>query len=119
MRRRLRSFPLLTAILGLAGLLACASSGGERSVASTSSAPPAPSPATPPTPAGRPLAPDNGGGLGTGFWRTDGARIVDAAGRPVRVAGVNLFGFETTNLSPLGLWATNYREMLGQIHAEG
>ena len=59
--------------------------------------------ATVPGPADGPApAADEGPGLGAGPWRTEGARIVDAAGRPVRVAGVNLFGFETTNLSRSG-----------------
>ena len=76
-------------------------------------------PVSGPTTVAVPASTDEGKGLGAGPWRTDGARIVDAAGRSVRVAGVNLFGFESTNLSPLGLWTVNYRDMLGQIRAEG
>ena len=31
----------------------------------------------------------------TGFFRTQGNQIIDADGRPVRIAGVNWFGLET------------------------
>src|ERR1700730_17461643 len=32
--------------------------------------------------------------LGQGWWHTDGAQILDGNNQPVRIAGVNWFGFE-------------------------
>lgn len=37
----------------------------------------------------------------------------------MRLTGVNWFGFETSNLSPHGLWARDYRSMLKQIRDLG
>lgn len=56
---------------------------------------------------------------GRGFWRTDGSQIVDADGQPVRIAGVNWFGLETSNFAPHGLWTRDYRDMLDQIADQG
>lgn len=56
---------------------------------------------------------------GTGYWRTSGSRILDAAGQPVRIAGINWFGFETANYAPHGLWSRDYRSMLDQIKSLG
>src|SRR5438270_10454898 len=50
-----------------------------------------------------------------GYWHTDGAQILDARNRPVRIAGINWFGFETTSYSPHGLWTRNYQSMLDKI----
>ncbi|MEP0897814.1 MULTISPECIES: glycoside hydrolase family 5 protein [Leptolyngbya] len=50
---------------------------------------------------------------------TRGSEIVDAAGRPVLLRGVNWFGLETETNSPHGLWARDYKEMLGQIKGLG
>jgi endoglucanase len=50
-----------------------------------------------------------------GYWHTAGTTIVDSAGQPVRIAGVNWFGFETSNYVVHGLWARNYKSMLDQI----
>lgn len=55
----------------------------------------------------------------SGFLRVDGNRLVDEVGRTVRLTGVNWFGFETSNLSPHGLWARDYRSMLKQIRELG
>lgn len=52
---------------------------------------------------------------GGGYWHTDGRQILDSAGSPVRIAGINWFGFETTNQVAHGLWARNYQDMLNQI----
>ena len=52
---------------------------------------------------------------GDGYWHTSGARLLDSAGAPVRMTGINWFGLETDTYSPHGLWARNYREMLDQI----
>ncbi|MEU1401455.1 hypothetical protein ABZ471_03665 [Streptomyces sp. NPDC005728] len=32
---------------------------------------------------------------GAGYWHTGGRQILDAAGQPVRIAGINWFDFET------------------------
>ncbi|BAS54126.1 glycoside hydrolase family protein [Leptolyngbya boryana IAM M-101] len=50
---------------------------------------------------------------------TRGSEIVDAAGQPVLLRGVNWFGLETETNSPHGLWARDYKEMLGQIKGLG
>ena len=42
---------------------------------------------------------------GMTFFHTSGNQIVDANGNPVRIAGVNWFGFETTTYVAHGLWA--------------
>jgi aryl-phospho-beta-D-glucosidase BglC (GH1 family) len=55
----------------------------------------------------------------SGFWHVEGSRLLDDAGQTVRMTGVNWFGFETSNLSPHGLWARDYRSMLKQIHDVG
>ncbi len=52
---------------------------------------------------------------GGGYWHTSGRRILDAAGNPVRIAGINWFGFETSNMVVHGLWARDYKDMLNQI----
>src|SRR5438445_174519 len=51
---------------------------------------------------------------GKGYWHTAGAQILDANNRPVRIAGINWFGFETLSYSPHGLWTRNYKSMLDQ-----
>ncbi|MDO8186287.1 cellulase family glycosylhydrolase [Conexibacter sp. JD483] len=50
---------------------------------------------------------------------TKGARIVDSAGRPVVLQGVNWFGFETSNHVVHGLWTRDYRAMLAQVRRLG
>jgi endoglucanase len=50
---------------------------------------------------------------------TQGAQIVNAAGRTVTITGVNWFGFETGTFAPDGLWSRNYKSMLHQIVASG
>src|SRR6185436_14345119 len=56
---------------------------------------------------------------GTGFWHTSGNRILDANNRQVRIAGINWFGFETSNFVVHGLWTRDYRDMLDQIKSLG
>ncbi|MCX6390775.1 MAG: cellulase family glycosylhydrolase, partial [Solirubrobacterales bacterium] len=51
--------------------------------------------------------------------KTQGSKIVDAAGTTVVLQGVNWFGFETSNHAPHGLWSRDYKEMLAQIRAQG
>lgn len=55
------------------------------------------------------------GGTGTGFWHTSGAHILDANNNPVRMTGVNWFGFETSNQAPHGLWSRGYKSMIDQM----
>ncbi len=50
---------------------------------------------------------------------TRGAQIVDAAGYPVLLRGVNWFGLETETQVPHGLWQRDYKEMLSQIRDLG
>ncbi|BAZ12951.1 putative cellulase [Calothrix sp. NIES-4071] len=50
---------------------------------------------------------------------TSGARIIDASGKTVLLAGVNWFGMETETHVPHGLWFRDYKEMLSQIKSLG
>ena len=68
---------------------------------------------TPTTPASGPSSGSTASA--PGFWHTSGTAIVDSAGRPVRIAGVNWFGFETANYVVHGLWARSYKAMLDQV----
>ncbi|MFD8595102.1 cellulase family glycosylhydrolase [Kitasatospora sp. NPDC059646] len=56
---------------------------------------------------------------GTGFWHTSGRQILDEAGTPVRIAGINWFGFETSNYVPHGLWSRDYKSMIDQMKSLG
>src|SRR5439155_11817782 len=56
---------------------------------------------------------------GDGYWHTNGRQILDSAGHPVRIAGINWFGFETANHVVHGLWTRDYRSMLDQIPSLG
>jgi endoglucanase len=58
-------------------------------------------------------------GIGQGYWHTHGSQILDAQNRPVRIAGINWFGFETRSFSPQGLGKRNYKDMLNQIKGLG
>lgn len=55
---------------------------------------------------------------GTGAWHTSGSQILDANNQPVRIAGVNWFGFETNTLVVHGLNVRNYQDMLNQIKSQ-
>jgi aryl-phospho-beta-D-glucosidase BglC (GH1 family) len=55
---------------------------------------------------------------GTGapdYFHTAGNQIVDVNGKPVRLASVSWFGFETTTYVAHGLWARNYKDMMNQM----
>ena len=56
---------------------------------------------------------------GDGAWSTSGGQIVDAAGNPVRMTGINWFGLETPNYTPHGLWSRNYKDLLDQVKELG
>ena len=58
-------------------------------------------------------------GLGDGFWHTSGNQILDAANRPVRIAGINWYGFETTSSIAGGLEFQDYRTIIQTIHHSG
>ena len=50
-----------------------------------------------------------------GYLQASGNQIVDSAGNPVRISGVNWFGGETPNFAPHGLWTRNWQEMMDQM----
>ena len=56
-----------------------------------------------------------GGTAAPGWLSTSGNQIVDSAGHSVQIAGVNWFGFESTNMSPDGLWTRSYKDMMDQM----
>ena len=56
---------------------------------------------------------------GAGYWHTSGRQILDSKNVPVRIAGVNWFGFETNNYVVHGLWTRDYKSMLDQIKSTG
>jgi aryl-phospho-beta-D-glucosidase BglC (GH1 family) len=56
---------------------------------------------------------------GSGYLSTNGNQIVDAAGNPVRITGINWFGFETGNRVLHGLWTRSYKSALDQIKGLG
>src|SRR5882762_12029522 len=74
---------------------------------------PTPAPAATPAPTPTPLP------IGSGPLRADGATLVDAGGREVRLTGVNWSGLETSAFAPLGLAARNVDDMLDQIVTAG
>jgi hypothetical protein len=55
------------------------------------------------------------GGALSGLLSTVGNQIVNSAGQPVEIAGVNWFGLESSNMSPDGLWARSYKDMMNQM----
>ncbi|WGD31100.1 Calx-beta domain-containing protein [Ancylobacter sp. WKF20] len=56
-----------------------------------------------------------GGGAADGWFSTFGNQIVDSDGNPVKLAGVNWFGFESSNASPHGVWTRSYTDMMDQM----
>jgi endoglucanase len=55
----------------------------------------------------------------TGYWHTNGNQILDSGGKAVRIAGVNWYGFETTDEVAHGLWAQDYHYILNAIKSNG
>src|SRR5437667_878009 len=53
--------------------------------------------------------------IGQGYWHTNGSQLMDEQNRPVRIAGVNWFGFETSHYVVGGLNIRSYTNMLDQI----
>jgi endoglucanase len=58
-------------------------------------------------------------GAGAGYWHTSGSQILDSSNQPVRITGINWFGFETSNYVAHGLWSRDYKDMLNQIASLG
>ena len=56
---------------------------------------------------------------GQAYWHTSGNQILDATNKPVRISGVNWYGFETTDQVAHGLWAQDYKAILNTIKANG
>ena len=56
---------------------------------------------------------------GTGYWHTSGKQILDSNGQVVRIAGVNWYGFETSDFLAHGLWAQDYKTVLNTIKSNG
>lgn len=56
---------------------------------------------------------------GAGYWHTSGNQIVDSNGDAVRIAGINWYGFETTDYLAHGLWAQDYKTILDTIKSLG
>ena len=46
-------------------------------------------------------------------------KVVNDAGQPVQLRGVNWFGFETNTHVVHGLWARNWKDMITQMQAQG
>ncbi|WP_078901670.1 cellulase family glycosylhydrolase [Actinacidiphila yeochonensis] len=69
--------------------------------------------------AAAPAAPAATAAAGTGYWHTSGRQILDSANQPVRIAGVNWFGFETSNDVVHGLWSRDYKDMMNQMKSLG
>src|SRR5438045_6137556 len=63
----------------------------------------------------------SGGALaqGSGYWHTSGNQIIDSSGHVVRIAGINWYGFETTDQVVHGLWAQDYHTILKAIKSNG
>jgi aryl-phospho-beta-D-glucosidase BglC (GH1 family) len=55
----------------------------------------------------------------TGFFHTSGNQILDSSGNPVKIAGVNWFGFETSTFAPHGLDVHSYQTYLDQMKQLG
>jgi endoglucanase len=54
-------------------------------------------------------------GVGSGYWHTSGNQILDSSGSPVRIAGINWYGFETPDEIAHGLWAQDYHTVINDI----
>ena len=57
--------------------------------------------------------------IGGGTWHTQGASLLDAAGKTVKLVGLNWSGFETTNGIPGGLTERDYKEVLDTVKRSG
>ena len=96
-RRRLHA-AIALALLGAAVCCSCASPWPRRT-----------------TPPGRPRA----AAADDGYLRGLHGRLVDSAGRPVRLVGVSWFGFETGTCALHGLSVRNLQDMMVQMRGAG
>jgi endoglucanase len=53
------------------------------------------------------------------YWHTAGNQIYNSSNQAVRIAGVNWYGFETTDEVAHGLWAQDYHSILNTIKSNG
>ncbi|MGH3169160.1 MAG: cellulase family glycosylhydrolase [Trebonia sp.] len=67
----------------------------------------------------RPGAATAASGVGAGYWHTSGNQILDSNGNPVRIAGINWYGFETPDEIAHGLWVQDYHTIINDIAALG
>ena len=56
---------------------------------------------------------------GAGYWHTSGNQILDANGEVVRIAGINWYGFETTDKVIHGLWCQDWHNIVNTIKSLG
>ena len=56
---------------------------------------------------------------GAGYWHTSGNRILDSNDNRVGIAGINWYGFETTEEVVHGLWSQDYHTILKAIKGNG
>ena len=56
---------------------------------------------------------------GAGNWHTSGNKILDANNQPVRIAGLNWYGFETADQVAHGLTSQDYKTILTTIQSNG
>jgi endoglucanase len=56
---------------------------------------------------------------GAGYWHTSGSKILDSNNQQVRIAGINWYGFETTDEVVHGLTSQDYKTILDTIKANG
>jgi endoglucanase len=57
--------------------------------------------------------------VGAGYWHTSGNRILDSASNQVRIAGVNWYGFETSDEVVHGLWGQDYKTIVNGVKSLG
>jgi endoglucanase len=55
----------------------------------------------------------------TGYWHTSGNQILDANDTVVRIAGINWYGFETTDEVAHGLYNQDYKTIIDTIYDLG
>ncbi|MBW8804314.1 MAG: cellulase family glycosylhydrolase [Catenulisporales bacterium] len=90
-------------------LLVVATAAGGAVAGTAGAAPPTSSAATTPAVAA----------AGAGYWHTSGRQILDSNNQAVRIAGINWFGFETSNDVVHGLWSRDYKAMIDQMKTLG
>ena len=52
-------------------------------------------------------------------YEISAGKVLNDAGQPVQLRGVNWFGFETHNNVVHGLWARNWKDMITQMQGQG